>query len=67
MTATPQLMLNRKQKRLYFHAKMTVHWQGTHGAGHIALRYFLLTILDEMLCVLQMDFLTIFHFLYQTL
>ena len=61
MTATPQLMLNRKwyqaskpemefhminmmyrhcpcahgQKRRDFHAKTTVNWRSTHGAGHI--------------------------------
>ena len=27
----------RKQKRQHFHAKMTVHWQSTHGTGHIPL------------------------------
>ena len=26
-----------KQKRRYFHAKMTLHWRSTHGAGHIPL------------------------------
>ena len=26
-----------KQKKWHFHAKMTVHWQVTHGVGHILL------------------------------
>ena len=26
-----------KQKRRHFHTKTTVHWQSTHGAGHIPL------------------------------
>ena len=26
-----------KQKRRHFHAKMTVHWRSTYGAGHIPL------------------------------